>query len=186
MSERHSTVEYLAGPEELTRKELVWGIVREPPAPYCSHQTVVGATFMLLALHARQHALGRVLVSPVDVVLDEARALVLQPDVVFVAAARADIVRDQIWGAPDLVVEILSPGTRRRDTIDKRRWYAHYGVREYWVVDPASQSVSVETLQPSTNARLDRVQRHRVNGDDIVRSNLLTGFAEPASSFFRQ
>ena len=136
MTEHHSVVEYLSGPEELTRKELVWGIVREPAAPTCSHQAVVGRTLVVLATYAARHALGRVLVSPVDVVLDEQKALVLQPDIVFVAGAREGIVRDRIWGAPDLVVEVLSPGTRRRDTSTKRRWYQRYGVREYFIIDP--------------------------------------------------
>ena len=108
MTEHQSVVEYLSGPEELTRKELVWGIVLEPAAPTCSHQAVVGRTFVVLATYAGRHMLGRVLVSPVDVVLDESKALVLQPDIVFVAAARARIVRDRIWGAPDLVVDSVS------------------------------------------------------------------------------
>ena len=71
MNQHHSVVEYLSGPEELTRKELVWGIVREPAAPTCSHQAVVVRTVLALAPFVARHALGRVLVSPVDVVLDE-------------------------------------------------------------------------------------------------------------------
>ena len=70
-------MEYFSGPEALTRKELVWGIVREPPAPTCSHQAVVGRAFVVLATHASRLALGCVLVSPVDVVLDEQKALVV-------------------------------------------------------------------------------------------------------------
>ena len=180
MTEHHSVVEYLAGPEELTRKELVWGIVREPAAPTCSHQAVVGRTFVVLATYAGRHMLGRVLVSPVDVVLDESKALVLQPDIVFVAAARARIVRDRIWGAPDLVVEVLSPGTRRRDTMTKRRWYREYGVHEYWIIDPVSKTVEVSTLDETTG----RSRRKTTHGRGLVRSNVLTGFAEPARTFF--
>ena len=180
MSVHHSVVEYLSGPEELTRKELVWGIVREPAAPTCSHQAVVGRTFVVLATYAGRHTLGRVLVSPVDVVLDEQKALVLQPDIVFVALARADIVRDRIWGAPDLVVEVLSPGTRRRDTINKRRWYRQYGVREYWIIDPVSQTVELSMLDETTG----RVRRRTTHGRGRVRSNVLAGFAEPARTFF--
>ena len=180
MTEHHSVVEYLAGPEDLTRKELVWGIVREPAAPTCSHQAVVGRTFVVLATYAGRHMLGRVLVSPVDVVLDESKALVLQPDIVFVAAARARIVRDRIWGAPDLVVEVLSPGTRRRDTMTKRRWYREYGVHEYWIIDPVSKTVEVSTLDEHTG----RVRRKTAHGRGLVRSNILTGFAEPARTFF--
>ena len=180
MTEHHSVVEYFSGPEELTRKELVWGIVREPAAPTCSHQAVVGRTFLVLASYAGRRGLGRVLVSPVDVVLDEAKALVLQPDIVFVAAERAGIVRDRIWGAPDLVVEVVSPGTKRRDTVDKRRWYRRYGVREYWIIDPVSQTVEVSTLDETTG----RVQRTITHGRGRVCSNILRGLAEPTRTFF--
>ena len=180
MSEHHSVVEYLSGPEELTRKELVWGIVREPAAPNCNHQAVVVRALLVLAPFVARHALGRVLVSPVDVVLDEQKALVLQPDIVFVAAARASIVRDRIWAGPDLVVEVLSPGTRRRDTITKRRWYRRYGVHEYWIIDPVSKTVEVSTLDEDTG----RSRRKTAHGRGLVRSNVLTGFAEPARAFF--
>jgi Uma2 family endonuclease len=179
MNERHTVAEYFSGAEELIRKELVWGIVREPPAPYCSHQVVVGRAFMLLAAHAERHALGRVLVSPVDVVLDEPKALVVQPDIVYVAAARANIIRDRIWGVPDLVVEVLSPGTRRRDTLFKRRWYRQYGVREYWIIDPVARTVEV-----STTVESGRTRRHTYRGRGSVRSELLTGFSQPAHAFF--
>ena len=180
MSEHSNVVEYLSGPEELTRKELVWGIVREPPAPTCSHQAVVVRTLIVLAVHVARHALGRVLVSPVDVVLDEQKALVLQPDIVFVAVARSGIVRERIWGAPDLVVEVVSPGTRRRDTIDKRRWYRQYGVREYWIIDPVSQTVEVSEITGANG----RARRRTAHGRGHVRSNVLAGFASPARTFF--
>src|SRR5262245_23203691 len=101
MSERQTVNSYLSGPEQIRRTELVWGIVREPPAPKYGHQSVVTRAVVLLGQHVREHASGRVCVSPVDVVLDAAKALVVQPDIVFVSNARLEIVRDQIWGGPD-------------------------------------------------------------------------------------
>jgi Uma2 family endonuclease len=180
MATKLSVRDYLRGPEEMARQELVWGVVmREPPAPFCNHQGVVTRAVVLLASHASRHGLGQVLVSPVDVVLDEDQALVLQPDVVFVSIKRLAIIRDRIWGAPDLVVEVLSPGTRRRDSISKRRWYRQYGVREYWIVDPASRCVTVITFDAERRAR-----PRSFSGRRRVVSGVLAGFDTPAASFF--
>ena len=108
-AERVTTAEYLSGPETNRRRELTWGVVREPPAPTWDHQFLVGQIFTKLSAHAARLGLGRVGVSPLDVILDPDRHLVVQPDVVFVSAARCGIIKDQIWGAPDLVIEIASP-----------------------------------------------------------------------------
>ena len=179
VARRQSVATYLTGPETLTRRELVFGLLREPPAPACDHQSVVTRALLLLALHITPRQLGRVLVSPVDVVLDERKALILQPDVVYISRERSDIIRDRIWGAPDLAVEVLSPGTRRRDCRDKRRWYRHYGVREYWIVDPVSQSV--EVLSFTTTGRAAR----KVFTDrEPVASPLLPELAATAEDFF--
>ncbi len=179
MSERQTVSEYLSGPEDLRRRELVWGVVREPAAPLCDHQSVVTRATVLLALHVGAHDLGRVLVSPVDVVLDERKALVVQPDVVFVSTARAGFVRDRIWGAPDLVVEVLSPGTRRRDRTYKRQWYRQYGVREYWVIDPVRREVAVVSFGTEGRSR-----RWSFRGNRRVRSGVLPTFDATASQFF--
>jgi len=84
-------------------------------------------------------------IAPVDVILDRERALVLQPDVLFVATERLGIIRDQVW-APDLVVEGPSPGTERRDRAQKLEWFRQYGVRECWLVDPRQELVTVVDL----------------------------------------
>ena len=139
--------EYFRMPESLRPMELEFGFVREPPAPAFGHQSVVTGLTALLKTHVDHRGLGVVCVSPIDVVLDRAGGLVVQPDIIFVAAGRRDIIRDRVWGAPDLVVEVLSPGTRRRDRTKKLRWYRHYGVRECWLVDPAARSVEVLECQ---------------------------------------
>ncbi len=79
-----STSDYLSGAEELRRQELVWGFVHEPPAPFYGHQSIVTRAIVLLDQHVRSGGLGRVCVSPIDVVLDAPKALVLQPDIIFV------------------------------------------------------------------------------------------------------
>lgn len=137
------TDEYFLGPESNTPRELVFGVVREPPAPFPYHQGVVTRLASVLHAHTAQNRLGDVYVSPVDVVLDERRGLVLQPDIVFVAASNRAIVRDRIWGAPDIVIEVLSARTSQRDRTTKLAWYREYRVGEYWLVDPVSASIEI-------------------------------------------
>ena len=90
----------------------------------------------------RPRRLGEVLAAPLDVVLSEHD--VLQPDLIFISTGRSSIATEaNIQGAPDLVMEILSPSTAGRDRILKRARYARYGVREYWIVDPESRTDEV-------------------------------------------
>lgn len=138
--------QYLDTPETTNRYELVYGVVREPPAPAWGHQTIVARSFGHLDRHVAGLELGKMGLSPLDVVLDANNHLVVQPDIVFVSTARTHIIRDRLWGAPDLVVEVLSPGSRRYDRDVKREWYERYGVLEQWVVDPVSRSVEVANL----------------------------------------
>ena len=149
MPTRVTVATYLRGEETNQPRELVYGFVREPPAPTYGHQAVVTNLGALLHRHVRRHRLGRVVVAPVDVVLDRKRALVLQPDLVFVSAERAGIVNDRVFGAPDLVVEVMSMGTAARDRTQKLEWYRQYGVRECWLVDPFDRSVEVRALSAS-------------------------------------
>ena len=160
--------------------ELVWGVVREPPAPRYGHQTVVTSLSAILHQHVHERRLGVVCVSPIDVVLDAQRALVVQPDLVFVSAARREIVRDQIWGAPDLVVEVASPSSARRDRTVKLGWYRSYGVRECWLVDPVGQSVTVVPLDGQGQRRRAR----RFTGTVPVDSPVLGRLGVPTAEIF--
>jgi Uma2 family endonuclease len=156
MSDHLSVGEYLQGAETMRRRELEWGVVREPPAPLSRHQLVVTRLACQLEWHVRPADLGLVLVAPVDVILDAERGLVVQPDVIFITAARRSIVRGQVWGAPDLVVEVLSPGTARRDRTRKLDWYSRYGVSECWLADPAKGRIDVHALGDAPSVRVYR------------------------------
>jgi len=138
-----TTDEYLRSYETNRPRELTYGILREPPAPFFSHQQVVFKIARLLADHVERAALGDVAVAPVDVILDAGRSLIVQPDVLFVSNERRAIIRDQVWGAPDLIVEVLSPRTAAHDRTQKLGWYRQYGVRECWLVDPAASRITV-------------------------------------------
>jgi Uma2 family endonuclease len=139
-----TTDEYLYGTEETNRaRELAYGRVREPPAPFFSHQQIVLRVARALADHVTAENLGQVAIAPLDVVLDRDRHLIVQPDVLFVARERLAIIDQQVWGAPDLVVEVLSAGTEQHDRGEKLGWYRQYGVRECWLVDGATDAVVV-------------------------------------------
>ena len=124
--------DYLELPEQ-PRCELLYGRLPVTPAPSLRHQDVVGLVYELVVHFARRVG-GRAFVSPVDVVLAEHS--IVQPDVVYVGPDRKGILSQRVEGAPDLVVEILSPGTARRDLGEKMRLYAESGIAEYWIVDP--------------------------------------------------
>jgi Uma2 family endonuclease len=130
-------------PETNRPAELVYGVVREPPAPFYGHQQVVVQLLQILKTHVDARGLGIVCVSPLDVVLDEQEALVVQPDVIYVATGRTSIIRDQVWGAPDLVVEVMSPSSEYRDRTTKLAWYRRYGVRECWIVNPHTRMIEI-------------------------------------------
>ena len=129
------------------RYELIDGEFYEmAPAPIPAHQRILLRTARLLADWVDQFGMGEVLVAPLDVILSENDTY--QPDIVFVVEARRSIITHRACeGAPDSVVEILSPSTSRRDLGIKRERYALFGVREYWIVDPAARSLEILVLQ---------------------------------------
>jgi len=173
-----TTWEYLAGEETIERRELKWGTLVREPAPTYGHQAVVTNLAALLTNYVKAHDLGRVCVSPVDVVLDESRNLVLQPDIIFVSRDRLSILRDRVWGAPDLAVEVISPGSAGYDRGDKLRWYADGGVREYWIVDPRARRVEVfDTTAAAPTATA-------FEGDARVESRVFSGLDLRARDVF--
>ena len=180
MVERLSAVSYLRGEETVRRRELVWGVVREPPAPLYNHQALLLGVATRLSRHVRRHRRGVIAVAPLDVVLDRAEGLVLQPDVAFVSGERMHIIRDQVWGPPDLVIEVLSRGSVRYDRGEKLSWYGRYGVRECWIVDPLATTVEVVSFEGPDRA----AARRRFAGSQIVRSTVLPRLRQQARSFF--
>ena len=171
--------EYCALPETNLPHELIDGELRIPAAPNRRHQEISANIHEALRNHVRAHGLGRVLYSPVDVVLDRQRPLVLQPDILFVSRARSGILSDKVYGAPDLVVEIFSPAGELFDRTEKAAFYAQSGVREYWLVDPASETIEVRRLEPSGQEVLGVFRR-----GDTLRSRILPDFSLPVDEAF--
>lgn len=121
------------------------------PGPTTRHQQISINLSLLLQQYVKNHRLGKILYSPVDVILGHGDGReVVQPDLVYIAANHLDIVKLQgIEGPPDLVVEILSPATAERDRGYKLKMYARYGVPEYWIVDPDTRTIDVYLAGPS-------------------------------------
>src|SRR5262245_13567220 len=141
-----TTAEYFQTPETVLPRELAYGALRVADAPTTSHQRVVLDLALALAPFVRDRRLGELLIAPVDVILDVERALVVQPDLLFVAESRRHTLTDCMNGAPDLVVEVLSPHPRIGQLPERVGWFAEYGVRECWLVDLPAKSIAVLTL----------------------------------------
>jgi Uma2 family endonuclease len=139
------TVEdYLALPDDV-RAELIGGELYVTPSPDEHHQRISQEICVLLRNALGRTAFGEVFYAPLDVHLPGGD--VVQPDLLVVARERASIVERWVYGAPDLVVEILSPTHRERDLVVKRHLYARAGVREYWIVDGEPRGVEVLALE---------------------------------------
>ena len=168
--------DYLLLPEG-DRRELIEGDFYVVPAPSIWHQTIVANLGMVLREFAKRNRLGAVLWAPTDVVLSPES--VVQPDILFISNERRGIItEDNVSGAPDLVVEILSPSTAERDRELKLTLYARYGVREYWIVDPEDSSVEVMVLE---EAGVGSARRYT---SGLVESPLLPGLAVALDEVF--
>ena len=141
-----TTYEYLQTPETVLPRELVFGALRIADAPRAPHQRVVLELLLALAPFVRSRQLGEILPSPIDVILDAEAALVVQPDLVFVSDGRGHIIGDQIDGAPDLVVEVLSPNPRIGSVEERVGWFARYGVCECWLAHLVERRIALLRL----------------------------------------
>ena len=164
-----TTVEYLETPESSLPSELVFGHLRVAEAPSTSHQRVVRELLIAIAQETSAHDAGEVLCAPVDVVLDFAANLVVQPDLVFVSKHRDDIVRDRIYGPPDLAIEVLSPQPRIGQLDERIGWFARYGVRECWLANQIEKQIVVLEL----SQRGGVVGRTAFSGSQTVVSRVL-------------
>ncbi len=130
--------------DDPNRYELLEGELVVVPSPGESHQSISGNLFFLLYQFVKNNDLGKLYAAPFDVLLGDN---VVQPDTMFISKDRIGIVtKENVRGAPDIVVEILSPATSAKDRGIKRRIYARYGVAELWTVDPDKQTIEVAKL----------------------------------------
>lgn len=176
-----SHADYLTLPDE-PRGEVLEGVFAVTPAPTSRHQRAVGKLYVAIENWLAAHPeAGQAFVAPLDVILRAERpAVVLQPDVIFVSAAREAIVQDWIRGAPDLVVEVVSPSSAGRDAISKRELYAKFGVREFWLVWPAERRVDVLALEDGGAFEPVRA----LEAADLLDSPLMPGLSIPLADLW--
>ena len=174
----------VALPDDQLRHELIDGEHFVSPSPATTHQQFSKRLFVALNAFVERHCLGEVLYAPFDIKLSAWTVLV--PDLVYFTAARfADVVNEKhATAAPDLVVEILSPGTRRRDKGRKRAVYDREGVCEYWMVDPEARSITV-LRRPRPDAGLTDVTVLALAEGGILESPLFPGLRIPLREVFR-
>ncbi len=175
---RVSTIEDLDRiPDDGNRYELLNGVISTADAPTYRHQITVRAVFRLIDRWVDDQDLGDTIFAPVDVVLDDQNSL--QPDILFIDAQHLTMVRGaKVYGAPQLIVEVISPGSRSRDSVEKPMRYALAGATEYWLVDPELETFSVFAL-------VENVYVERAAGEDgIVESMVLPGLRINAETDF--
>ena len=142
----YTYADYLALPEE-DRVELIDGVFYDMAAPTFPHQATIGFLYKKLVAHVDKHKGPCVpLFSPLDVRLDQDDKTVVQPDVV-VICDKSKFKYHDVYGAPDLVIEVLSPSTRLKDMYLKAKKYAYAGVREYWLVDLDGELVTQHDIE---------------------------------------
>ena len=172
--------DYLLFPDDGKRHELIDGDHYVTPAPRTRHQIASTNLTGLLHAHLLRTKGGRVLTAPTDVVLSDLD--VVQPDLLFISAARASIITEKnIQGPPDLVIEILSETTRKTDEIIKRKRYERFGVPEYWIVDPELETVKVYRLTAEVYGRHTEFSRE---AGDTLSTPLLPGLQLPLAAIF--
>jgi Uma2 family endonuclease len=175
---RMTTLEYLRTPETVLPVELAYGVLRVAESPSASHQRVVGQLYLTMAPFVRERLLGEVLLAPMDVILDFDRALVVQADLLYVSTGRAEIVSDRVIGAPDLVVEVLSPRPRVGDLEQRAGRFAKYGVRECWLANLPDRRMEVLTLHDG-----QVIERQSCSAGRRVPSNVLPDLMLPFGLF---
>jgi Uma2 family endonuclease len=139
----------LTAPEDTNRYEIFEGELIVTPSPTTKHQNAVFNLTLLLGQHVKENKFGKMFSAPMDVYFDE--GTVVEPDLLYISKDRIEIIEERrINGAPDLLVEILSPGTADRDRGFKFHRYAKEGVKEYWIVDPIDKKLEIFVLDQNS------------------------------------
>jgi Uma2 family endonuclease len=172
--------DYVALPDDGNRYEVIEGELCVVPAPNRIHQKVMFNIAYELRKCAEKKNLGEVYIAPLDVVLSKSN--VLQPDILYISKGRLKILTDAgASAAPDLAVEVLSPSTRRRDEVTKRRLYERFGVEEFWIVDLSQMAIRIHRRQ---GEKLVLVTELLNEGRVKLTTPLLPGLAIPLTRIF--
>lgn len=172
--------DYLLLPEDGKRYEIIEGELSMTPSPTTKHQNILSELGNTIRNFVLKNRLGIVFFAPCDVLLSKTN--IVQPDIIFVSRKNRAIIKDKnIQGTPDLVVEITSPNTKENDLVLKKKLYARFEVKEYWIVFVKEEKVEVWRLE-------DQVFNLHVvfEKQDNLKSPLLEGLEIRLSDVFRE
>ncbi|HET9270267.1 MAG TPA: Uma2 family endonuclease [Vicinamibacterales bacterium] len=167
-------------PDDGNRHELIDGEHYVTPSPSRRHQAIVRELLGQIWSYLKQHPVGEVFGAPFDVVFSDFD--VVEPDLLFVSRERAGVITEKnVQGAPDLVVEVGSPATRRRDEKAKLQLYERFGVREYWVVDPDLDLIKVYR---TVEGRYERAAELTIGAGEALSTPLMPGLTITLADIF--
>jgi Uma2 family endonuclease len=152
---------------EGTLAEVINGSLFMSPSPNTRHQRILGKLYLRIAEFVEQNDLGEVFFAPYDIYLDETTNVV-EPDLVFISKSKLSAIKPNgFHGVPDLIIEILSPGNSGHDTKTKKDLYERFGVSEYWIVDPESNTATGFSLSEKSYIEIGSFT-------GLIKSQLLT------------
>jgi len=135
------------------RYEITEGDLYMVPAPNTEHQSISRNIELIICNYVYEKKLGEVYHAPIDVVMGESN--IVQPDILFITTENSGIIQKKgIFGSPDLVIEIISPSSKIRDTYIKKELYELFKIKEYWIVDPANKSIEIFQLNAENKYNL--------------------------------
>jgi Uma2 family endonuclease len=173
-----TVADYMKLPDDGPRYELIEGELLMAPAPNRYHQTISFNLTLILGNYVRKNRLGKIYVAPFDVVFDEHN--VLQPDIIYFSRSRASALTTAgASGAPDLAIEIVSPGAEKRDRVLKRKIFARSGVEELWLILPEKRRIEIYRLAEDRDHPVEMVDE----GGRFT-SFLFPGLTIPAADVF--
>ena len=179
ISTKFTHADLLEAPDDGKRREIVEGELFVTPSPNLDHQRILRKIGLALANYLEANPIGEIFYAPMDVILSDFD--VLEPDLLVVLNEHRDILKTWVEGTPDLVIEILSPTTSKRDRGVKLKDYARHGVTEYWIVEPDQRAIEVY---------LYRLERERYLAPRVFRepeqltSSMVPGFSLPIFRVF--
>lgn len=175
--ENYTREDYMKLPEGAPF-QLIQGKLTHMASPKIIHQRISWFLSGLLFNFLNENPIGEAFAAPMDVHFNEKN--IFQPDLLFVSNERANIIQDWIQGAPDLIIEIISPGTKKMDRSEKKEVYGKYGVKEYWLIDPENK-----TLEFFENIDGKMVSEKKLKTGEVMESKILKGFRFEIAELFK-
>ncbi len=167
-------------PDDGRRHEIIDGEHYVTPSPTTKHQRVAMRLSAAISRHLEHHPAGELFAAPFDVVFSDID--VVEPDLLYISRERAGVLTEKhVRGAPDLVVEILSPGTRKTDEAIKRKLYERFDVQEYWIVDPELDAIKIYRRLDGAFVRASELA---ADAGDTLTTPLLPGFSVALAALF--